>query len=156
MKAENVNSFVQGTQNALKLICGETGKLGKLFVKSGSYEALSFSVIVGFVGQLKGEVIYTMDGPCALYLASKVMMGTPVADMNATSKSAVSELANIISGHASIVLSKHEVEVDITTPTFVEGQKSDKFNFIKPADKLICLPINLSGGLVLEVDLHLQ
>ena len=156
MKAENVNSFVQGAQNALSLICGEPGKLGKVFIKQGTYHTLGNSVVIGFIGQLKGEAIYTMNDDCGLYLASKVMMGRPVNSMDDIAKSAVSELANIISGHASIMLSKHEMEVDILPPNFIEGQTSDKFSFIMPQDKVICMPLTLSTGMVLEMDLHLQ
>jgi len=156
MKAENVNSFVQGAQNTLTLICGETGKLGKLFVKQGDYEALTFSVVVGFVGQVKGEAIYTMDSECALHLASKVMMGMSVASMDDMARSAVSELANMISGHAANMLSKHGLEVDITPPIFIEGTKSDKFAFVKPEDKVICMPMSLSSGQIFEIDLHLE
>ena len=160
MKSENVNAFVQGAQNTLATICGSSGKLGKLFVKQAPYDGLAISVIIGVIGELSGEVIYTMDMDCGLYLASKVMMGMPVHDMDDMAKSAVSELANMISGSVANTLYNQGVEVDITIPTFVEPNvNADQFAFVKPGDKLLCMPIHLEGGqspLLFEIDLHLE
>jgi chemotaxis protein CheX len=160
VKSENVNAFVQGAQSTLAIICGSSGKLGKLFVRQAPYEGLALSVIIGLKGQLAGEVIYTMDTNCGLYLASKVMMDMPVPTMDDMAKSAVSELANMISGNVASTLYNQGVKVDITAPTFVDtGADGDQFAFVKPGDKLLCMPLHLQHGqtpLVFEIDLHLE
>jgi chemotaxis protein CheX len=160
VKSENVNAFVQGTQSTLTAICGSSGKLGKLFVKQAPYDGLAVSVIIGLMGELTGEVIYTMDMDCGLYLASKVMMDMPVPAMDDMAKSAVSELANMISGSVAGTLSNQGVKVDITTPTFVDSEtEGNQFAFVKPGDKLLCVPLHLEGGqspLLFEIDLHLE
>ena len=159
MKSENVNAFIQGAQNILGTICGSSGKLGKLFVKQAPYDPMAVSVIIGITGQLSGEVIYTMDKACGLYLASKVMMGMPVPEMDAMAQSAVSELANMISGNVAINLFSQGVEVDITTPTFVDlASDHNQFDFVKPGDKVLCVPLHLEGDApyIFELDLHLE
>ena len=157
MKSENVNAFIEGAQSTLSAVCGSSGKLGKLFVKQAPYNGLAVSVVIGITGQLSGEVIYTMDAACGLYLASKVMMGMDVPAMDDMAKSAVSELTNMISGKVAYALYNQGVEVDITPPTFIESADS-QFAFVKPGDKLLCMPMYLEGGqapLTFEIDLHL-
>ena len=157
MKSENVNAFVQGAQSILAAVCGTSGKLGQLFVKRAPCAGLAISVVVGFSGQLSGQVVYTMDEDCGLYLASKVMMGAPVAAMDDMAKSAVSELANIISGNVAATLFNQGVIVDITAPTFLDVSDV-QFAFIKPGSKLLCVPMQLDGGrapLTFEIDLNL-
>ena len=160
MKSENVNAFVQGAQNTLQSICGSTGKLGKVFIKQPPYDALAISVIIGITGQLQGEVIYTMDQDCGLYLASKVMMGMSVSSMDEMAKSAVSELANMISGSVAASLYNNGVEVDITPPTMIDVFDVSKFGFIKPSDKLLCMPMHFETDtkkdVTFEIDLHLR
>lgn len=156
MKVENVNSFVQGAQSTLSAICGEGGKLGKLFVKNPPYSPQDVSIVIGIVGELKGEVIFAMDTNCGLYLASRVMMGMNVPEMNDIAKSAISELANMISGNAAASLFSAGVTVDITPPVFIPSSETDKFNFVKPGDKVICLPLTLPSNQILEIGLHIS
>lgn len=160
MKSENVNAFVQGAQSTLATVCGSSCKLGKLFVKKAPYDGLAISVVIGITGELSGEVIYTMDMNCGLYLASKVMMGMPVPTLDDMAKSAVSELANMISGRTAITLFNQGVTVDITTPTLIGDLPSaGDFAFVKPGDKLLCMPMHLDNdeeSLIFEIDLHLE
>lgn len=157
MNAENINSFVHGAQSTLSAFCGESGKLGKLFVKQKPYAAMPVSVIIGIIGDLQGEVIYTMDTDCGMYLASKVMMGMSVLEMDDMAKSAISELANMISGNAASMLFSCGVKIDITTPTYVVDNDTSIFSsFINAEDKLLCVPMHLTSGQIFEMDLHLR
>jgi len=155
LKVENVNSFVQGAQNTLQMFVGDAVKLGKVYLKNPPYVSKDIAVIVGIVGDLKGEAIYTMDENCGLYLASKIMMGFEVTGLDEMAISAVKEIGNMISGNAASALFKYGTTVDITPPTFCQGANSETFNFIKPDAKIICMPIYLEGERIFEVDLHL-
>ncbi|MCL2350720.1 MAG: chemotaxis protein CheX [Defluviitaleaceae bacterium] len=156
MRVENVNSFVQGAQSTLLTISGESGKLGKLFVKNPPYIGKEVSVKIGIVGDLKGEVIYTMDENCGLFLASRFMMsmGFEINEFNDMAKEAVKELANMISGNAANALFSQGVKVDITTPTY--ANKGEASGFVTPGSTLLCMPIHFEGEQVFEVDLHLH
>ena len=156
MKVENMNLIIQGTQNTLNMVCGEGGKLGKISVKGNPYKNDQISVIIGVVGDLKGELIFTMDRESGLYLASKIMVGFDVPELNDMAKSAVSELANMISGNAASALFSGGVNVDITPPVFVSEGEIDKFGFVKPGSKIICMPMQLTGGRAIEINLHLS
>ena len=156
MKVENVNSFVQGAQSTLSMVSGQAGKLGNIFVKNPPYTSNGLSVIIGIVGDLQGEVIYTMDESCGLYLASKLMAGFTVTEMDEMSISAVREVANMISGNAASALFSHGVKVDITPPTFVNEKQGDAFGFVTPGSKVLCMPLYLEGERIFEIGLHLK
>ena len=156
MKVEYVNCFVQGAQTTLTSLCGEPGALGKLFVKQSPYSPEEVSIIIGFTGDITGEVIYTMSNDCGVHLASKFMAGFEVDSMSELAQSAVAEIANMISGNAANSLFSVGVKVDITPPAFVSHTEKEKFGFIKDGDKVLCMPMSLNGGQVFEIDLHLE
>ena len=156
MKVEIVNSFVQGAQSTLTMVCGQVDKLGKVFLKQPPYISNEISIIIGIHGDLNGHAIYTMDEKSGIFLASKFMMGFDVHCMDEMSTSALMEISNIISGNAASALFSHGFTVDITTPTYIKGQQdaSAAFTFIKPESKLVCMPITFEGEQIFEVDLH--
>ena len=138
------------------MVAGHSGKLGKVYVKTAPYVSKEVSVIIGIVGDLQGEVVFTMDESCGLYLASKIMAGFEVKGLDDMSISAIKEIGNMISGNAASALFSHGTKVDITTPTFFKGTQGDVYSFANPGSKLICMPIHLEGEQVLEIDLHLN
>jgi len=152
MKAEYINPFLVGTQRALQGVCGYEGSLGKVSMTTPPYAPDEVAVIIGFSGDLKGEVIYTMNEDCGIYLASKFMVGFNVEKMDELAQSSIMELANIISGNAANALFSHGLKVNITPPTYVKG--SDALTFVKPTSKLLCMPINIEGERVFKLDLH--
>ena len=156
MKVENVNSFVQGAQNTLSTISGQTGKLGKISLKGPPYSSNDIAIIIGVMGDLKGEVIYTMDEKTGLYLARKLMMGFDVPSLDEMAISAVREIANMISGNAASTLFGHGIKVDITPPTFTMEKAGEVFSFVKTGSKVLSMPLYLEGEQVFEIDLHLK
>ncbi|MCL2169838.1 MAG: chemotaxis protein CheX [Defluviitaleaceae bacterium] len=152
MKVEYINPFLTGTQKTLSGLCGYEGKLGKAFMKTGPYKPSDVAVIIGFSGDLKGEVVYSMSEECGIYLASKFMVGFDVNQMCEMAQSSIMELANMISGNAANALFSLELKVNITPPTYIRG--SSGLEFVSPDSKFICMPIQIEGERVFEVDLH--
>ena len=152
MKAEYIKPFLSGTQKTLSGLCGYEGKLGQAFMKVAPYKPYDVAVIIGFSGDLKGEVVYSMSEECGIYLASKFMVGFDVSQMCDMAKSSIMELANMISGNAANALFTQELKVNITPPTYV--QSGQGLEFVKPDSKFICMPIQIEGERVFEVDLH--
>ncbi|MDR2166221.1 MAG: chemotaxis protein CheX [Clostridiales bacterium] len=152
MKAEYINPFLVGTQRSLSGICGYEGRLGKVSFKLPPYSPRDVAVVIGFNGDLKGEVVFTMDEGCGLYLASKFMAGVNPTRMDDMAQSCIMELANIISGNAALALFGLGLNVNITPPTYVIGGTG--LEFVQSGSKLLCMPIFIRGGQVFEVDLH--
>jgi chemotaxis protein CheX len=155
MEARLVNPFLQGAQETLATICGAKPSLGSVFVKKLPYTADDVSIQIDIIGDMIGKVIYTMHTPAACYVASKMMAGQPVSALDDISKSALAELGNMISGRVATILAGGDKFVDITPPRFEVQATSASFVFPQQSMKLICIPLNLSEGLVFEMDLFI-
>lgn len=78
-------------------------------------------VIVGIVGAKKGNAVYTINIEDAKKIASAMMMGMPVAEIDEMAKSALSELTNMLAAHMATSFSEAGVLIDISTPTLFHG-----------------------------------
>ena len=155
MNAEHIKPFVQGTQAIMASVCGENMNVGKMFVKAHPYKCEHAAISVQISGDVKGNVIYTMAEGTALAAASKMMGGMPVAGLDDMSRSALEELANMISSQAAMLFSGMGLKVSVTAPVFHVNAGEGSFPFLQPDSKLICIPLTCQDGSVFEVDLLL-
>ncbi len=79
-------------------------------------------VIIGMVGELRGNVIFAMHEDCANKIASTMMGGMDVEAFNEMAQSAISELSNMLAANACIDLSEKGINADISTPTLMYGK----------------------------------
>jgi chemotaxis protein CheX len=112
-----INSFLTifpqiGFEDVHKVKIDEIGK---------NIESPGVNVIIGMVGDLKGNVIYGMCEDCAKTIASTMMMGMEVTEFDAMAQSAVSELCNMLTATASTEFTSMEIKTDISTPTLMYG-----------------------------------
>ncbi len=66
--------------------------------------------------------------------------------------SAVSELSNMISGHASTAIAGKGLEIDIAPPTLVTGEEVKIASNVK---KTVVVPITTSVGII-EINISLE
>jgi len=137
-------------------VCGENVKLGKLFVKRYPYQPMEVAVTIGLIGNLQGYVVYTMEFGAAIYLASRLLDDAILMDLDIMTQSALSELANMISGASATILYSIDTTIDITTPSFFHNGKPEDFPFVKPATQVLCMPMHLRDGSVFEVDVVIE
>jgi len=153
MDASYVNAFVQGAQRVFSTVCNETPSLGKVFVKGQPYTASPVTVSVDVFGAFEGEVVYNMENEAGCYIASQLMMGMPVPSLeDEMAKSAVSELANMISGNVATIFSGKEIIVDIKPPQFRFNASSGDFPISQKVGKIVCVPLTFQNGHIFEVD----
>lgn len=153
MNVAYINPFIQGTQLVLNTLCGDSLTLGKLFVKDAPYKPLQVSVSISIIGDIKGEVVYNMQVSDGCFIASKMMMGMPVAELDDMSKSAISELANMISGNVATIFAGKGLMVDITTPHFFMDANAGDFPGAAAVDKVVCVPLHFQDGHSIELDI---
>jgi chemotaxis protein CheX len=91
-------------------------KKGALTKKPSLFTENGVGSIIGITGRLNGNVAYAMSIETAKKLVSTMMMGMPVDAIDEMGKSAIGELSNMITGHASMELSQKGYEVNITPP----------------------------------------
>src|SRR5699024_1140226 len=79
---------------------------------------LSFGVLIGFVGDIKGKIMFVGDAETFANIG-EVMFGMPVEGEMLTSFSG--ELGNMIAGNLSTNIHAKGWTIDITFPTMMEG-----------------------------------
>lgn len=79
-------------------------------------------IMLGITGELTGQVCIVFDFDVARDIASRMMMGMPVTEIDDMAKSALSELGNMIMGNAATLLSSNKIMIDITPPTLATGK----------------------------------
>ena len=153
MNAAYVNPFIQGAQSVLNTMAHESPALGQVFLKNKPYSSLPVTVEISIIGDIKGEVVYNMKESDACFIASCMMMGMPVAALDEMSQSAVSELANMISGNVATLFFGKGIKIDISPPRFKMNAVAADFPVVSETDKVVCVPLKFSAGHVFEIDI---
>lgn len=122
MDVKYVNPFIDSFQLVMPQLGFNTVQVGGLSAKSKEVITSGALVIVGVVGDIKGNVVYTVDTEVAKQIASTMMMGMPVEEFDDMAKSALSELTNMLTASAVTMLADTGVKIDISTPTLLHGQ----------------------------------
>lgn len=148
-----INPFIQGTQSILRDVCQEESKLGKVYLKKSPYASNTIAIIIGLTGDIKGQVIFSLGIKTACSIASKMMMGMPVLELDEMAKSAISELTNMILGNTATLFYNNGVTVDITPPSLLMG---DNIQISTSKMQTICIPLQLSEGTTFEIDVAIQ
>jgi chemotaxis protein CheX len=120
MKAEYINPFLESARIVIEQVANIRPTTGKLGVKDVRLVASSIWIQVGMTGQMQGDIIFSLEETVALKVASAMMGGYVLTEMNEISQSAISELSNMISGNASTMLFNQGVRVDITPPKMLQ------------------------------------
>jgi Predicted inhibitor of MCP methylation, homolog of CheC len=153
MNIEYINPFIEASQTVLKQVVNVDARLGKVFLKNSPYQGESILIIVGITGKIRGQAIFTMSKGVAFRIASAMMMGMPVDELNEISKSALSELTNMILGNTATLLYNKGIGIEITPPSLLLGEN---LQISQSKMKTICIPLYLSDDEVLEIDISVQ
>jgi chemotaxis protein CheX len=155
MDAALINPFIQGAQMVLNTVCLELPKLGQVFVKKKPYSTSPVTVSIDIIGDFQGEVIFNMDEEVGCFIASKMMGGMPVDVLDEIPISAVSEMANMISGNVATIFSGKGFKIDIKPPRFKQNPTLSDFPLIDMVEKVVCIPLKFADGHIFELDIVL-
>lgn len=122
MKVEFINPFIKASTEVLRMIAQIEFATGKPYMKMSPFSPSSVLIVVGITGDISGQAVISMSNELARGVASKMMMGMPVDELDEMSKSALSELGNMIMGNAATLLFNSEISVDITPPALMVGE----------------------------------
>lgn len=138
MKAEYINPFLEAGQMVLSMVCGVEPKFGKVYIRNSPFSADDL-IIIGITGKIKGQVHFLLSKENAKAIASFMMGGMEVKDLDEIAISAIGEIGNMIMGNTSTIYAQKGLKIDITPPTIVLGEKIEISNKA-PA---IAVPVNL-------------
>ncbi|OWR26737.1 chemotaxis protein CheX [Saccharibacillus sp. O23] len=147
MDVAHVNPFIESFMNVMpQLGFAETSKKG-LAVKGQELVCSGVIILVGIVGTLKGNVVYRIDTEHAKKIASTMMMGMPVEQLDDMARSALSELSNMLTATAATGFANLGVSIDISTPTLLSGENIS----VKMSSKQVLSIELLASGIPVEV-----
>ncbi|MDT8715179.1 chemotaxis protein CheX [Clostridium sp. 19966] len=151
MDIKYINPFLNSFLNVLPQLGLNDIKKNKVDIKGKEIESTGVIIILGVIGDIKGNIIYTTNMDGAKAIASKMMMGMPVLELDEMAQSAISELTNMLTANAATLLAEDGINIDISTPTLVYGD----FTANASVDKVICIEM-LVEGLPFEVNISLE
>ncbi len=140
---EYINPFITAAKSVMNDFCHIEAIMGAPYITKTIFEGDKFVIMVGITGQLTGQVIFSMSNETACDIASHMMMGMPVPELNDMACSAISELSNMILGNSATVFSTKGIIIDITPPSVLMGRDME----ITVSDsKTICVPLTYDDG----------
>jgi chemotaxis protein CheX len=120
MNVKFLNPFVDAAYEVLQAESQLDVKRGELVLEKEPYITEDVTVIISLVGQVEGNVFYSMNEATALDLANRIM-GEPLEEFDMLAQSGIAELGNVITGRASVKLSTAGYVSTISPPTLLRG-----------------------------------
>lgn len=123
MNVTYINPFLEALTKVLNQFGVSNIDIGKLEKKDRMQVTLDVTAIVGLVGDIKGNVAYSLSQETAKEIIATMMPGRPVTNFDVLARSAIGELSNMVTGRASIILSNMGVNIDISPPSIIVGEE---------------------------------
>lgn len=138
MDVKLINPFVDAFLNVMPQLGFQEIKKQNVSLKGKNLKSQGVMLNIGIVGDIKGNVVYCLDIEGAKKIASTMMMGFPVNELDDMAQSAISELSNMLTANASTNFAENGVNINISTPTMIFG---NDFEAKMNTDKVICINI---------------
>lgn len=151
MKVEYINPFYQATVDVFRVMLSMEPTRGTIKAVQELVPVSEANVGIGVTGDLRGSLLYSFPKNMALDMVH-IMSGMKMAKLDAFVTSALSEVANIISGNALTYLARNDLICDISPPqVFIGGAGT----LTMATDKAIVLPLVTDiGTLEVSISLH--
>ncbi len=151
MNVEYANIFIASAVRVFEQEARIRMSRQALSKKESPAPSLPVAIILGITGFVRGQVVYAMDDGFAYSVARAMLPDKLPAEVKRLTHSAVSELANIITGQASISLAGDRQRIDLTPPAVLSGQAL-AFDFLDIPTVSLRL-ISEIGGLEINIAL---
>ncbi len=150
MRAEFINPFVTAGIQVLESVIGAAPQPGQLAVRSATFTTQQVSIVIGVTGAVEGQVVYGLSLVTSTKIAA-AMSSIPVMTFDEFASSSVAELGNMISGHATTLLSNAGYDCQITPPTLIRGPNIE----ICTATPALVVPLHTDFGKI-EINVALR
>ncbi len=148
MRVDFINPFLEAADEVLLQLVQLNTERGRLALKMANQPYPELCIVLGVVGKVEGQVIYGMNNQTGCQIASKMMMGLEVKELDDMAKSALAELGNMITGRATIGLENAGYGCEISPPTLITGAN---ISISSPSTQILVVPLTTEAG---TVDLH--
>ena len=121
MDVKYINPFCAALVNIMPQFGFNEIKRGTISIRGKMIKSPGVCIILGIMGDFRGNVIYGVSAKDAQKIASAMMMGMPVIQLDEMALSAISELTNMLTANAATNFSNEGIDIDISTPTLMHG-----------------------------------
>ncbi|MDD6401659.1 MAG: chemotaxis protein CheX [Lachnospiraceae bacterium] len=118
---KHVNCFLQSSISVVDTVTQVKLTVGKPEKTDFKINKTSYVIQVGVVGEMKGQVMLAIEDENAKDIASRMMFGMEVKELDEMASSALNELGNMIMGNTATIFSTQGIKIDITPPLSVYG-----------------------------------
>lgn len=150
MNVEYINPFIESSIRIINQTTGRTASLGKVKLGTSPYREDCVVIVIGLTGQISGNAVICMSNKTACNIASLMMGGMPVPELDEIAKSAIGELGNMILGNTATLFSVKKIFVDITPPTLFIG---DRLEIVVHKSVVVSVPLLLDSGDKIDIDI---
>lgn len=123
LNVKHINPFLQASLVIFENMAQMKMSVGKPELADLSFAERTFILQVGVTGEMKGQFLITMTVERAKNIASRMMYGMEVLELDEMARSALGELSNMIMGNAATLFSTQNILIDITPPLSLIGNK---------------------------------
>ena len=123
MLVEYINPFIIGAVEVFEQIASIELKKSGIALKDNSVPSNEIAIIIGVTGYLEGQVVYSFKTHTAERIVQSMMPNSPPEKQKEYLVSAISSLANMITGRATILLAGKSEIIHITPPSVIMGDR---------------------------------
>ena len=87
MKVEYINPFIEASQSVIIDDDRQQARTREVYLRKSPFESENVVVIVGLTGAIRGQVVIAFTKESAIKIASAMMGGMPVTELDEMSKS---------------------------------------------------------------------
>lgn len=116
--ANKINPFIKAIDNVFLSMLNIDLKRDNPYIKKDFDNTVS--VMVGFLGDLQGQVIYSFEKDYANTVISRMCGGMEISNWDEIADSALKELCNMISGQSAMEFDAEGKAVNISPPLLLE------------------------------------
>lgn len=147
-----INPFMESTQSVIKMLLGVDTSRKDMHIKKSPFSADQVIIMIGMVGQVSGQVCFELTLETAKKIAGRMMGGMEITEWDEMSRSAVSEMGNMIMGTTSTAFSNSGINVDITPPSLLTGSKIE----ISNKTQTIAIPFELESIGMITINIMVE
>jgi chemotaxis protein CheX len=122
INAEFVNPFLEAASVVFKQIMNVDLRRGKLIIKESPIPSMDVAIMIGITGGVTGEVVYSMGFNMVYKISQILAPGLSDEQIKCEYKDIIGEIANMITGNAMNLFANIGKQINMTTPTVVEGK----------------------------------
>lgn len=123
LDVKHINPFLQAGLSIFDSMLHYKLTVGKPQLSALKFDGETFILQVGITGEMKGQVLLAMSVDNARNIASTMMGGMEILQLDEMSRSALGELSNMIMGNTATLFSTQGVLIDITPPLSMLGNR---------------------------------